>query len=66
MMTPTILVSNEGHIPTLGTGGSNRIRTAILQVLGRIIDENFEPQVAVDAPRLHYENGIRMLRSLMT
>ena len=57
MMTPTIVVSRDGDVLAIGTGGSNRIRTAILQVLGRMIDERMRPQAAVDAPRLHYENG---------
>ncbi|MEE2786419.1 MAG: gamma-glutamyltransferase [Myxococcota bacterium] len=57
MMTPTIVVSGDGDVLALGTGGSNRIRTAILQVLGRMLDEQMSPQAAVDAPRLHYENG---------
>lgn len=42
----------------LGTGGSNRIRTAILQVIGRLLDEGATPQEAVDAPRLHFESGV--------
>ena len=34
----------------LGTGGSNRIRTAILQVIGRLLDDGLTPQDAVSAP----------------
>ena len=58
MMSPTIVSTDDGSMFVLGTGGSNRIRTAILQVLGRILDEDMTPAEAVKAPRLHYESGV--------
>jgi len=58
MMSPTI-VRRDGAIELcVGSAGSNRIRSAILQVVSRVVDEGLEAQAAVDAPRLHWENDI--------
>ena len=35
MMSPTLLVDDEGRVTAMGTGGANRIRTAIVQVISR-------------------------------
>jgi gamma-glutamyltranspeptidase/glutathione hydrolase len=58
MMAPT-LVLHEGH-PELavGSAGSNRIRSAIVQTIINVVDRGRSAQDAVDAPRLHYENGV--------
>ncbi len=58
MMCPTLLFHRDGGLTALGSGGSNRIRTALLQVLSRIIDHGQDLQAAVGAPRVHYENGL--------
>jgi gamma-glutamyltranspeptidase/glutathione hydrolase len=42
----------------LGSAGSNRIRSAILQTVLRVIDEGMRAGDAVRAPRLHFEDGI--------
>ncbi len=55
MMAPTILWRPDGLTITLGSGGSNRIRTAILQVLINLIDLDMEVGEAVRAPRIHVE-----------
>jgi gamma-glutamyltranspeptidase/glutathione hydrolase len=57
MMAPTLLVDEAG-VAVVGTGGANRIRTAILQVVSYLQDFGFEPRRAVDAPRVHFENGV--------
>jgi gamma-glutamyltranspeptidase / glutathione hydrolase len=41
----------------LGSGGSNRIRTAILQVVSNVLDFGMDIDAAVTAPRLHWERG---------
>jgi len=58
MMAPSILVKDGRPILTLGSGGSNRLRGAILQVLSRhiICDQSLEK--AVHAPRLHNEGNL--------
>jgi gamma-glutamyltranspeptidase/glutathione hydrolase len=58
MMAPSILKADDGRVLALGSGGSNRIRSAILQVLLRIVDEKLPLQEAVNRPRIHYENGL--------
>ncbi|RKZ37551.1 MAG: gamma-glutamyltransferase [Gammaproteobacteria bacterium] len=58
MMAPSILESADGTAVAIGSGGSNRIRTAILQVLLNLIDFDMDIEAAVDAPRIHYENGL--------
>lgn len=55
MMAPTIGKTHDGHILSLGSGGSNRIRSALLQVLFRIIGENLELEEAIARPRIHLE-----------
>jgi len=53
MMAPTLILDER---PTaLGSGGSNRLRSAILQVLINLIDHTMAPEDAVAAPRLHHE-----------
>jgi gamma-glutamyltranspeptidase/glutathione hydrolase len=58
MMAPTALEWPNGDTVALGSGGSNRLRTAILQVLLNIIDFKLPVEDAVQAPRVHYENGL--------
>jgi gamma-glutamyltranspeptidase/glutathione hydrolase len=54
MMAPT-LVAHGGRLIALGSGGSNRLRTAILQTLVNLIDFGMTPDAAVAAPRIHLE-----------
>lgn len=56
MMTPTTVVWSDGRRMALGSGGSNRIRTAILQLLVNMIDFNMPVEEAVNAPRIHLED----------
>jgi gamma-glutamyltranspeptidase/glutathione hydrolase len=56
MMTPTV-VEHAGRLMALGSGGSNRIRTAILQTLNNLIDFGMSPDAAVTAPRIHLERS---------
>jgi gamma-glutamyltranspeptidase/glutathione hydrolase len=56
MMAPTIILEPDGTVTALGTGGSNRIRTAILQVAVNLLDRRMSLEAAVEAPRLHVES----------
>lgn len=58
MMSPTLVYRSDGSLAALGSGGSNRIRTAILQVLVNLIDFDLPIRDAVEAPRLHLEAGV--------
>jgi len=55
MMAPTIITAPDGGLTALGSGGSNRIRSAILQVALNLIDRRLALAEAVCAPRLHVE-----------
>jgi len=55
MMAPTIILEADGTVMALGTGGSNRIRTAILQVAVNLLAHRMDVDAAVLAPRLHVE-----------
>ena len=57
MMSPTIVLQNGKPEIVLGSGGSNRIRTAILQVISNLLDFNLSIKEAVDSPRVHWENN---------
>ena len=54
MMAPT-LVETPGQRFALGSGGSNRIRSAIVQSIDHLVRAGRSPEAAVGAPRLHVE-----------
>lgn len=58
MMSPTLLLRDDGVSVALGSGGSNRIRTAVLQVLVNLLEFDMDLSHAVTAPRIHYERGL--------
>jgi gamma-glutamyltranspeptidase/glutathione hydrolase len=58
MMAPTVVLSDGAPELVLGSAGSNRIRSAILQVIVNAVDRGLDAQAAVDAPRLHFEDGL--------
>lgn len=57
MMCPSIVL--EGGCPRLviGSGGSKRIRTALLQVVSHVLDFGLTLDAAVTAPRLHWDGA---------
>ena len=57
MTAPTVAETREGALTALGSGGSSRIRTAILQVLINRFGFGKPLDAAVEAPRLHVEGG---------
>jgi len=57
MMAPTV-VTRGGEVElVLGSAGSNRIRSALLQTIVGVVDHDLGASEAVDAPRVHFENG---------
>jgi len=54
MMAPSLAI-DEKRIIAIGSGGSNRLRTAILQTLSNVIDFDMPVPDAVNAPRIHSE-----------
>jgi gamma-glutamyltranspeptidase/glutathione hydrolase len=57
MMAPTLALLNGEVVLGLGSAGSNRIRSAILQVVVRALVEGMDADQAVHAGRLHFEAG---------
>lgn len=57
MMAPTITELADGTRIALGTGGSERIRSAITTTLIRVIDQRMALDAAIGAPRVHVANG---------
>lgn len=55
MMAPSLLLAGDRLRLALGSGGSKRIRTALLQVVSHVVDLNMSPRAAVEAPRLHWD-----------
>jgi gamma-glutamyltranspeptidase/glutathione hydrolase len=58
MMAPTAVLRDGSPELVLGSAGSNRIRSAILQTIIRVLDEGMRAGDAVEAPRLHFEDGV--------
>jgi gamma-glutamyltranspeptidase/glutathione hydrolase len=58
MMAPTLILERGEVLAGLGSAGSNRIRSAILQTIVNLLAKNMEPQAAVDAPRIHLESDL--------
>ncbi len=57
MMSPTILSNSTDKI-ALGTGGSNRIKTALFQVIWHIVVDKQTLDQAINTARFHFENGV--------
>jgi gamma-glutamyltranspeptidase / glutathione hydrolase len=58
MMAPTVVLRDGQPEIGLGSAGSNRIRSAILQTILGVVDEGLGAQAAVEHPRVHYEGGV--------
>jgi len=58
MMAPTVVLCEGRPEIALGSAGSNRIRSAIVQTVAAVIDGGMAAQEAVDAPRLHVEGDL--------
>ncbi len=58
MMAPTAVIREGTPELVLGSAGSNRIRSAIVQTIIRVLDDGMRAPEAVEAPRLHAEDGV--------
>ena len=58
MMAPTVVLRDGSAELVLGSAGSNRIRSAILLTISRVLDEGLRAGEAVCAPRVHFEDGV--------
>jgi gamma-glutamyltranspeptidase/glutathione hydrolase len=58
MMSPTVVMRDgEVHV-ALGSSGSNRIRSALLQTIVAIVDHGLDAADAVASPRVHLEEDV--------
>ncbi|MDJ0852864.1 MAG: gamma-glutamyltransferase [Myxococcota bacterium] len=57
MMSPTLALDGGRPELVLGSGGSKRIRSAIVQVLTAVLDFGLGVREAVEAPRLHWDGA---------
>ncbi len=55
MMSPSLVLGGDQVRLVVGSGGSKRIRTALLQVMSNVVDFNMDLEQAVEAPRLHWD-----------
>ena len=58
MMAPTVVLRDGEIVLGVGSAGSNRIRSAILQTVVRVVEEGMPVAAAIAAPRLHFEDGV--------
>jgi gamma-glutamyltranspeptidase/glutathione hydrolase len=57
MMAPSMMLDGDRVEIVLGSGGSKRIRTAIVQAISNMVDFDMPVTTAVRNPRLHWEDG---------
>jgi gamma-glutamyltranspeptidase/glutathione hydrolase len=57
MMAPSVVLRDGQVELVLGSAGSNRIRSALLQTIVGVVDHGLGARVAVQAPRVHFEDG---------
>lgn len=56
MMAPTVVLGPDGDVElVLGSGGSARIRTSMLQAISAVVDFGLAPEAAVARPRIHWD-----------
>ena len=56
MMTPTVILKDGLPRLVVGSGGSIRIRSAILQTISNLLDFAMPLETAVNTPRVHVDN----------
>lgn len=58
LMSPTIILKGENPIYTLGTGGANRIRTVMTQIIYNLLNLGMDVDKTVNAPRMHWTDNL--------
>jgi gamma-glutamyltranspeptidase/glutathione hydrolase len=58
MMAPTLAFADGGLVLAIGAAGGTRLRTALVSVTAALLDEQVEPQAAVDRPRVHRAGAV--------
>ncbi len=58
LMTPALLLHDGRPRLVVGSAGSSRLHGAILQVVANVAARGLRVEEAVEAPRIHLENGV--------
>ncbi len=58
MMSPALLLEGDQVVAALGTGGSNRIPSAVFQVVSSLLDCGLSPDEASNFPRMHFDGEL--------
>ncbi|MBN2472708.1 MAG: gamma-glutamyltransferase [Anaerolineae bacterium] len=58
MMAPSIVLDAEGPRLVIGSGGANRLRSAMLQVISNVLDFGLKADKAANWARVHFERGL--------
>jgi gamma-glutamyltranspeptidase / glutathione hydrolase len=58
MMAPSLVLHDERPRLVVGSAGSARLRGAVLQVVANVVGAGMGVEEAVDAPRVHLEDGV--------
>ena len=58
MMSPVVVLCEGEPLLAVGSGGSNRLRSAITQVISNVIDFGMPLADAIDAARVHFEADV--------
>jgi gamma-glutamyltranspeptidase/glutathione hydrolase len=58
MMAPSVVLRDGEVELVLGSAGSNRIRSALLQTIVGVVDHGLDIAAAVGGPRVHFEDGV--------
>jgi gamma-glutamyltranspeptidase / glutathione hydrolase len=61
MMSPSIGLDRDGLALAVGAAGGTRLRSALVQVVARVLDEGLSPADAVGRPRLHPTESVVQL-----
>ena len=57
MISPTVIMGNDGPELVIGSGGSNRIRSAMIQVILNLM-KNMDLERAIQSSRIHLEGNV--------
>ena len=58
MMAPSVVLDRGRPRLVVGSAGSERLRGAILQVVANVVGRGMGVEEAVDAPRIHFADGV--------
>ena len=61
MMAPSMVLADGRPRLVVGSAGSIRLRAAILQIVVNVLDHGLTAEDAIQAPRVHFDDGVLQL-----